>query len=43
VTGRPGAFDLVKDPAPDLQAAFQKAAMPLQATPAPKAKPTPKK
>jgi hypothetical protein len=42
VTGRPGAFDLVKDPAPDLQAAFQKAAVPLQATPVPK-KATPKK
>jgi len=42
VTARPGAFDLVKDPAPDLQAAFQKAAVPLQATPAPKAQPTPK-
>jgi hypothetical protein len=37
VTGRPGAFDLVKDPVPALQTAFQKAATPLPATPAPKA------
>jgi len=36
VTGRPGAFELAKDPVPALQAAFQKAVTSLQATPVPK-------